>query len=110
LTTLESGVLDDVRVLDELSRLRSEGLAIGLSVTGPTQADVIRRALDVNTNGVGLFQVVQTTWNLLEPSAGAALAEAKAHGLGVIVKEVLANGRLTDRNDADEIAPSETLR
>jgi aryl-alcohol dehydrogenase-like predicted oxidoreductase len=103
--TLESGVLDDVRVLDELSRLRSEGLAIGLSVTGPTQADVIRRALDVNTNGVSLFQVVQATWNLLEPSAGAALADAKAHGLGVIVKEALANGRLTDRNAADEIAP-----
>jgi aryl-alcohol dehydrogenase-like predicted oxidoreductase len=103
--TLESGVLDDVRVLDDLSRLRSEGLAIGLTVTGPTQADVIRRALNVNSNGANLFQVVQATWNLLEPSAGAALAEAKARGLGVIVKEALANGRLTDRNVADDIAP-----
>jgi aryl-alcohol dehydrogenase-like predicted oxidoreductase len=44
-----------------------------------------------------LFQVVQATWNLLEPSAGPALAEAKACGWGVIVKEALANGRLTDR-------------
>src|SRR5688572_32998581 len=32
--TLDSGVLDDARVLDELERLRAEGLAIGLSVTG----------------------------------------------------------------------------
>jgi aryl-alcohol dehydrogenase-like predicted oxidoreductase len=42
---------------------------------------------------------VQATWNLLEPSAGPALEEAKAAGLGVIVKEALANGRLTARND-----------
>ena len=35
--------------------------------------------------------------NLLERSAGRALAEAHAAGLGVIVKEVLGNGRLTPR-------------
>ena len=90
--TLESGVLDDREVLDELGRLRGEGLAIGLSVTGPEQADTIRRALDV-----GGFDTVQATWNLLERSAGPALAEARAAGLGVLVKEVLANGRLTPR-------------
>ncbi|MBO0701908.1 MAG: aldo/keto reductase, partial [Candidatus Dormibacteraeota bacterium] len=32
--------------------------------------------------------------NVLEPSAGSALAEAHAAGWGVILKEVLANGRL----------------
>src|SRR4029450_1088557 len=47
--TIESGVLDDARVLDELGRLHSAGLAIGLTVTGAGQADVIRRAVDVNT-------------------------------------------------------------
>src|SRR4029434_7967972 len=31
--TIESGVLDDARVLDELGLLQSEGLAIGLTVT-----------------------------------------------------------------------------
>jgi aryl-alcohol dehydrogenase-like predicted oxidoreductase len=36
---------------------------------------------------------------LLEPSTGPALAEAHAAGVGVIVKEALANGRLTARND-----------
>jgi aryl-alcohol dehydrogenase-like predicted oxidoreductase len=90
--TLESGVLDDREVLEELGRLRDEGLAIGLSVTGPQQADTIRRAL-----GVGSFDTVQATWNLLERSAGPALAKAHAAGLGVLVKEVLANGRLTPR-------------
>jgi aryl-alcohol dehydrogenase-like predicted oxidoreductase len=97
--TLESRVLDNVDVLRELLQLRSSGLAIGLTVTGPNQADVIKRALRVSIDGVNPFQTVQATWNLLEPSAGAALAEAKARGWGVIVKEALANGRLTERAD-----------
>jgi aryl-alcohol dehydrogenase-like predicted oxidoreductase len=90
--TLESGVLEDREVLDELERLRKNGLAIGVSVTGDRQAETIRRALEVE-----VFDTVQATWNLLERSAGAALAEAHDAGLGVIVKEVLANGRLTAR-------------
>ena len=102
--TIESGVLDDGRVLDELGRLKSEGLAIGLTVTGPGQANVIRRALDVNTRRANLFQVVQATWNLLEPSAGPALADAKASGLGVIIKEAVANGRLTERDTSVEVS------
>jgi aryl-alcohol dehydrogenase-like predicted oxidoreductase len=101
--TLESGVLDDLAVLRELNRLRSEGLAIGLTVTGPKQADVIRRALRATVDGVNPFQVVQATWNLLEPSAGAALADAKALGWGIIIKEALANGRLTDRDNGEHV-------
>jgi aryl-alcohol dehydrogenase-like predicted oxidoreductase len=64
---------------------------------------VIRRALGVSVDGVNPFQVVQATWNLLEPSAGAALEDAKAHGWGVIVKEALANGRLTDRAEGEYV-------
>jgi aryl-alcohol dehydrogenase-like predicted oxidoreductase len=90
--TLESGVLEDRDVLEELRLLRGKGLAIGFTVTGPRQAETIRRALEV-----GGFDTVQATWNLLERSAGAALAEAQEAGLGVLVKEVLANGRLTAR-------------
>jgi aryl-alcohol dehydrogenase-like predicted oxidoreductase len=102
--TLESGVLDDRDVLGALADLRSEGLAIGLTVSGPRQSDVIHRALDVQVNGSNPFQAVQATWNLLEPSAGAALAQAKACGWGVIVKEALANGRLTDRHATDRVS------
>jgi aryl-alcohol dehydrogenase-like predicted oxidoreductase len=92
--TLENGVLDDPAVLEELARLRDGGLFIGFTVTGPRQADTIARALEV-----GGFDAVQATWNLLEPSAGPALAAAHAAGLGVIVKEAVANGRLTARGD-----------
>jgi aryl-alcohol dehydrogenase-like predicted oxidoreductase len=102
--TLESGVLDDRRVLDELARLRAMGLTIGLTVTGARQADVIRQALLVEVKGAHLFQVVQATWNLLETSSGPALAEAKSQGWGVIVKEALANGRLTDDGVENETA------
>jgi aryl-alcohol dehydrogenase-like predicted oxidoreductase len=48
--------------------------------------------------GAQVFDAVQATWNLLERSAGPVLARAHQQGLGVIVKEALANGRLTPRN------------
>jgi aryl-alcohol dehydrogenase-like predicted oxidoreductase len=98
--TLESGVLDDDAVLDELAALRDRGVAIGLTTSGPGQAQVIRRALAIERSGAPVFGVVQATWNVLERSAEAALADAHAAGRGVIVKEALANGRLTDRNTA----------
>lgn len=97
--TLDSGVLDDPAVRGELARLRAGGLRIGLTATGPRQGDTIRRALEV-----GGFDAVQATWNVLEPSAGPALAAAHAAGLGVIVKEAVANGRLTERGDVPRLA------
>jgi aryl-alcohol dehydrogenase-like predicted oxidoreductase len=96
--TLESGVLEDPAVLAELNTLRSSGLKIGISVSGPRQAEVIRRALRVEVDGVNPFQSVQATWNVLEPSAGPALAEAHQAGWGVIIKEALANGRLASQD------------
>jgi aryl-alcohol dehydrogenase-like predicted oxidoreductase len=94
--TLESGVLDDTAVREELARLRDEGVFIGFTTTGPRQADTIEHALEV-----GGFDTVQATWNLHDRSAGAALAAAHDAGLGVMIKEALANGRLTAREDPD---------
>jgi aryl-alcohol dehydrogenase-like predicted oxidoreductase len=59
----------------------------------------------IESGGRPLFRSVQATWNLLAREAGTALAEAHAAGMGVIVKEALANGRLTDRNDDPAFAP-----
>jgi len=103
--TIESGVLKNTSVLAELARLKSEGIAIGLSVSGPQQRRVIEQSLTVKVDGMRLFDCVQATWNLLEKSAGAALAGARELGMGVIVKEALANGRLTDRNRESAFAP-----
>jgi aryl-alcohol dehydrogenase-like predicted oxidoreductase len=91
--TLESGILDDVRVHHQMAAL---GVPVGLSLSGPKQADTLRRALEIEVDDNPLFSAVQATWNLLEVSAGPALAEAKAAGWTVIVKEALANGRLAE--------------
>jgi aryl-alcohol dehydrogenase-like predicted oxidoreductase len=103
--TIESGVLENKKVLAELARLKSEGIAIGLSVSGSRQREVIGLSSKLKVDGVRLFDCVQATWNLLEKSAGAALARARDMGIGVIVKEALANGRLTDRNREPAFAP-----
>jgi aryl-alcohol dehydrogenase-like predicted oxidoreductase len=89
--TLETGILDDAAVLGELAGL---GIPVGLSLSGPGQSDTLRQALAIEVDGTPLFSAVQATWNLLETSAGPALAEAHAAGWTVIVKEALANGRL----------------
>jgi aryl-alcohol dehydrogenase-like predicted oxidoreductase len=95
--TLESGVLEDEAVLGELAALKESGVAVGLSVTGHRQSETVDRAVET-----GFFDSVQATWNLLERSAGEALGRAHEAGMGVIVKEALANGRLAAREGADE--------
>ena len=100
--TLESGVLDNAEVLDHLSSLRDSGLKIGFSVSGPNQSKTIEKALAINAASGKLFDSVQATWNLLERSAGPSLQLAHDSGVSVIVKESLANGRLTSRNAEPE--------
>jgi aryl-alcohol dehydrogenase-like predicted oxidoreductase len=103
--TPESGVLEDDQVLDGLARLRDGGLRLGVSVSGPSQGETVRRAIAVRRGGAPLFATVQATWNVLEPSAAGALEEAHASGVAVLVKEPLANGRLTARGDAGREGP-----
>jgi aryl-alcohol dehydrogenase-like predicted oxidoreductase len=97
--TIDSGVLDDRDVLDELAGLRESGVSIGLSTSGTEQSATIERAIEV-----GGFDSVQSTFNLLERSAGRALAASHAAGMGVIIKEALANGRLTARGDVPALS------
>ncbi len=106
--TLESGILANSEVLDRLAELRDSGLRIGLSVSGPQQAMVIRTAMDCRRGSSQVFSAVQATWNLLETSAGDALQEASDCDWTVIVKEGVANGRLTDRNQMPEFETKRT--
>ena len=101
----ENAVLSSSDVLDALRRLRERPMAIGLTVTGPHQAQVIQSAIELD-----LFDTVQATWNLLEPTSGEALARAHAAGLTVIVKEALANGRLTDLGDQPALVQAAARR
>lgn len=97
--TLDSGVLEDTEVLSALSDLADTGVAIGLSLSGARQGDTLRAALALGHSGGAPFRLVQATWNVLEPSVSDALQQASEAGWTVIIKEALANGRLTDRGD-----------
>ncbi|HEY5833014.1 MAG TPA: aldo/keto reductase [Streptomyces sp.] len=92
--TPDSPALTDTVLHRRLAALAAAGVTVGLSTSGPRQAEAIRAALALTVDGEPLFRSVQATWNLLEPSAGPALAEAHNAGRRVIVKEALANGRL----------------
>ncbi|WP_372463120.1 aldo/keto reductase [Pseudonocardia kujensis] len=92
--TLDTGALDDAELHRAMADLREHGIRVGISTSGPQQAEAVRRALDVTVDGEPLFTSFQSTWNILEPSAGPALAEAADAGARVIVKEAVANGRL----------------
>jgi aryl-alcohol dehydrogenase-like predicted oxidoreductase len=97
-----SHALSDTALLDGLGALAADGVRIGFSTSGPRQQDMIRAALRLG--GSSPFSSVQATWNLLDPSAGDALAEAHHAGWRVVVKEPLANGRLTYRGDMPVLA------
>jgi aryl-alcohol dehydrogenase-like predicted oxidoreductase len=96
--TAESTTLKDDALVDAVARLRERNIRAGLSVSGPGQDVAIRRALEVRRDGARVFDSVQATWNLLERGAEPALVEAHDAGMKVVVKETLANGRLTDGN------------
>jgi aryl-alcohol dehydrogenase-like predicted oxidoreductase len=105
----ETGVLDNRQVLERLRRLKENGLYLGVTASGTRQLETIRRAIGLRFDGVHLFSAVQATWNLLETSAGPALREAHDAGLTVLVKEPLANGRLTHKGEEGRAGPLRTV-
>jgi aryl-alcohol dehydrogenase-like predicted oxidoreductase len=94
--TPDSPALTDKELHARLAEAAAEGVTVGFSTSGPDQAGAIRAALAVTVDGESLFRTVQSTYNVLETSAGPALAEAHDAGLTVIVKEGMANGRLAE--------------
>lgn len=92
--TVDSPLFTDEPLLEALAELSANGVAVGFSTSGPAQAAAIERAFALEVAGRPVFSAVQSTWNVLEPSAGPALAAAHAAGKRVLVKETLANGRL----------------
>ncbi|MEU9894560.1 aldo/keto reductase [Streptomyces phaeochromogenes] len=101
--TPDSPALTDKELHARLAEAATQGLTVGFSTSGPAQADAIRAALAVTVDGEPLFRTVQATYNVLETSAGPALAEAHDAGLTVIVKEGMANGRLADPHAPDAV-------
>ena len=96
--TSESKTLEDDALIDAIALLRTRGIRAGLSVSGAGQDVAIRRSLEVRRDGERVFDSVQATWNLLERGAESALQDAHGAGMKVVVKESLANGRLSHGN------------
>jgi aryl-alcohol dehydrogenase-like predicted oxidoreductase len=97
--TLESGILENKGVLKGLAKIKSEGVLIGITVSGDKQTEILEKAIETKIEGKRLFDTIQATWNLLEPSASHILNIARKEGMGVIIKEGVANGRLTHKNN-----------
>ena len=91
--TPDSPALGDRALLDRLRDLATGGVRVGISTSGPHQGQVLAAAM---TLAESPFRAAQATWNLCEQSAAGVLREAHSAGWFVVVKEVLANGRLTD--------------
>jgi aryl-alcohol dehydrogenase-like predicted oxidoreductase len=104
--TTESGALTDAALLRALidGRRRGAYRAVGFTLSGPESARALELGLAARVDGERVFDVVQATFNCLEPSPAPRRTEAHDAGLGVIVKEAHANGRLTDANDRPEDA------
>lgn len=98
--TEDSPLFGDSALLIALAALRDEGVLVGLSTSGPRQADTLRKALEVTVGGAPLFAATEVTWNVLEPAVAPAAAEAAQAGWAVLVKETVANGRLAPGGDA----------
>ncbi len=99
--TPESPALSEPTLLDGLRAIADTGVRVGFSTSGPAQGQVIETALALPNSP---FSAVQSTWNVLEQSAGDALREADRNGWLIVVKEVFANGRVFEPDNAARIA------
>ena len=109
--TADGRTLDDAPLIDAIAEMKAQGIGAGLTVSGSGQYVAIRKSIDSHRDGVRVFDSVQATWNLFERAAGSALSDAHAAGMQVVLKEVLANGRLTHANrTADELFAPRVLR
>jgi aryl-alcohol dehydrogenase-like predicted oxidoreductase len=92
------------RVVGAFHRVRDEGLADFVGLTGTGHADALREVV-----GSGAFDAMQVPFNVLNPSAGVpgaadgeadygdVIGVAAARGMGVFAIRVFAGGALLDR-------------
>jgi len=93
--TLETGVLENDSILNQLAFLKEEfNLQIGLTTTGFNQVEVLKKGLDVQIDGKQLFDAFQCTYNILDQSISEINIVLKNENKTLIIKEALANGRL----------------
>lgn len=100
--TLESGVLTNEAVLNQLHHIKKEtGVQIGLSASGDNQTAIIKEALTIKVEGEYLFDSFQITYNILEQSTFEVLNLLNSKQKTIIIKEALANGRVFNQENTE---------
>lgn len=93
--TLDSGVLENYRVLKKLYEIKIEtGIKIGITTSGPNQNTVLKEASEIKIKDEFLFDVYQVTYNIFEQSTYSTLQRLINDGKQIIIKEGVANGRI----------------
>ncbi len=93
--TIETGVLENRAILERLATLKKDyNLKIGITTTGDNQVDVIKKAIAVLVDKTPLFDVFQSTYNILDQSILEIASKLIKQGKQFVLKETLANGRL----------------
>jgi aryl-alcohol dehydrogenase-like predicted oxidoreductase len=93
--THDTGVLDNISVLNRLHQLKKDhSFIIGLTTTGSDQSGVLKKAMGITVDGEALFGSFQSTFNILETSILAVKEQLQHPDQQLIIKEALANGRL----------------
>ena len=99
--TVDGPLFADAGLLEALAGLSAEGVRGRVLHVRAGAGGRGRRAFELEAAGRPVFSSVQSTWNVLEPSVGGALAAGPRGGeTGLLVKETLANGRLAWRRPA----------
>lgn len=105
--TFASGVLENEAVLNRLGALKAEhGLKMGLSASGPQQAEIVEKAMEIQIDGQALFEVFQVTYNVFEQSMEALISATRDSNTRWVIKEAMANGRVFPNSQFPEYAPT----
>lgn len=93
--TLETGVLENIEVLNQLASLKEKfGFQIGITTSGANQIEVLKKAINVKVNKNPLFDTFQVTYNVLDQNLFEILQALSKEKKQLIIKEALANGRV----------------
>ncbi len=93
--TLETGVLDNIAILQRLHEIKKEyKITIGLTTTGVNQVEVLRKAVNIEIENEPLFSLFQSTYNIMEQSVLQLKENFLNTNRQLILKESMANGRL----------------
>lgn len=92
-------------VIDMLMELKQEGKAHHIGVSALSASDAMQMI------GAGWIEIIQIPYNLLsQEDSWLVFDKASALGIGIVVREILANGMLTERGIGSRSFPPNDIR